>query len=65
MVRNREELEIKLELAPPAPTIPYLVGYGPGVAISVRTRLLEAELERLERRMQDIREELERRKEAP
>ena len=65
VVRNREVVEIKLEVTPRASTIPYIVGYGPGVATSVRIRLLETELERLERRMQEMREELERLKEAP
>ncbi len=65
VVRKREALEIDLDLAAPrAPRSPY-IGSGPGVATSVRTKLLQTELERLELRVQQIREQLERLKEAP
>jgi len=67
VVRKGTAVEIDLErrTPPPSPAVPYDVGAGSGAATSVRTRLLESELTRLEQRMREIREELEKLKERP
>jgi len=44
---------------------PFDTGAGSGAATSIRIRLLESELARLEQRMREIREELEKLKERP
>jgi len=51
---------------PPVPqAAPFDTGAGSGAATSIRIRLLESELARLEQRMREIREELEKLKERP
>jgi membrane-associated protease RseP (regulator of RpoE activity) len=63
VVRKGTHVELDLQRTPPpSSSRPY---ESSGAATSVRIRLLESELARLELRMKEIREELEKLKEAP